>query len=213
MKQRINSLSVNTPHGTIIAERCNEPDYPGFWISFKPYCKKNVMNYVKVEEDVNANTLQVLAWPNACDDDPESIKLEEVDKVNDCEDNYADRFSACTLDGSYALSQALLFFRPTLPCHILDDQTLKLLEYFDAAYGNTDQDLADWAPEYQMISRMLLYEKAVIINPKRLQVDIDFFRESNIFTKSQLREIAEALELSDEEKREIILRRLNKETV
>ena len=62
-----------------------------------------------------------------------------------------------------------------------------------------------------MISRVLLYEKEGIINPKGLQVDIDFFRESNIFTKSQLREIAEALELSDEEKREIISRKLERE--
>lgn len=44
-------------------------------------------------------------------------------------------------------------------------QKISLLQIFDEAYGNTDQDADHWALEYQVLTRMLLHESALIVNP------------------------------------------------
>lgn len=44
-------------------------------------------------------------------------------------------------------------------------QKMYLLKIFDEAYGNTDEDTDHWALEYQVLTRMLLHESALIVNP------------------------------------------------
>ena len=46
-----------------------------------------------------------------------------------------------------------------------------VLTWFDTMYGNTDQDIKDWSVEFQILTRMLLCENALIINPQHLQID------------------------------------------
>lgn len=88
-------------------------------------------------------------------------------------------------------------------------QKISLLKIFDEAYGNTDQDTDHWTLEYQVLTRMLLHESALIANPyfvditdRRLLIKIGdcigeankekFFRYKNISQKR-----AEALHASE----------------
>lgn len=53
---------------------------------------------------------------------------------------------------------------PTVPLQAV-------LTWFDTMYGNTDADIEDWSVEFQILTRMLLCENALIINPQHLQLD------------------------------------------
>ena len=46
-----------------------------------------------------------------------------------------------------------------------------VLTWFDTMYGNTDQDIAAWSVEFQILTRMLLCENALILNPQHLEID------------------------------------------
>ncbi len=46
-----------------------------------------------------------------------------------------------------------------------------VLTWFDTVYGNTDQNIEDWSVEFQILTRMLLHENALLINPQHLQLD------------------------------------------
>lgn len=45
-----------------------------------------------------------------------------------------------------------------------------LLTLYDELYGSTNQDLSDWASEYQLLTRMLLHHGYLLINPKFLDL-------------------------------------------
>lgn len=46
-----------------------------------------------------------------------------------------------------------------------------VLMWFDTVYGNTDQNVEDWSVEFQILTRMLLHENALLVNPQHLQLD------------------------------------------
>ena len=48
---------------------------------------------------------------------------------------------------------------------------VNLLKLFDELYGNTDQDLNEWAAEFQVLTRMLIHHNALLLNPVYLEVD------------------------------------------
>ena len=48
---------------------------------------------------------------------------------------------------------------------------IKLLKMFDELYGNTAQNLSDWAAEFQLITRMLIHHNAILVNPIHLEID------------------------------------------
>ena len=59
-----------------------------------------------------------------------------------------------------------------LPINIeINQSIIKLLKMFDELYGNTNQDLYEWAVEFQLITRMLIHHKALLVNPIHLEVD------------------------------------------
>ncbi len=51
------------------------------------------------------------------------------------------------------------------------DTLTKLLRQFDSWYGNTFQETTDWALEYQVMSRMLLWDNALVVNPRYLDLE------------------------------------------
>lgn len=55
--------------------------------------------------------------------------------------------------------------------NLTDEQVNNILLYFDGLYGDTDQDTTVWALEFQLFTRMLLCEKALIVNPYFLDLD------------------------------------------
>lgn len=48
---------------------------------------------------------------------------------------------------------------------------------FDTWYGDTDQETTKWALEYQLLTRMLVKENALILNPKYLELDLDLLEK------------------------------------
>ncbi len=48
---------------------------------------------------------------------------------------------------------------------------VNLLKLFDELYGNTDQELNEWAAEFQVLTRMLIHHNALLLNPVYLEVD------------------------------------------
>lgn len=48
---------------------------------------------------------------------------------------------------------------------------------FDTWYGDTDQETTKWALEYQLLTRMLVKENALILNPKHLELDLDILEK------------------------------------
>lgn len=50
-------------------------------------------------------------------------------------------------------------------------QAINLLVQFDEWYGNTDQDTNVWALEYQVFTRMLVHNGALILNPRYLALE------------------------------------------
>lgn len=61
----------------------------------------------------------------------------------------------------------LLFVR--LP-HLSNLDTVQVLRVMDMAYGDTDQETTDWALEYQVLTRMLIHEKSLLVNPLYLDL-------------------------------------------
>lgn len=41
---------------------------------------------------------------------------------------------------------------------------------FEALYGDTEQDVTLWAVEFQIFTRMLVFEQALMVNPKYLDL-------------------------------------------
>lgn len=50
------------------------------------------------------------------------------------------------------------------------DKKLNLLRDFQLWYENTDQETEDFSLEFEVVSRMLLFDDAIIINPKYLRL-------------------------------------------
>ena len=42
---------------------------------------------------------------------------------------------------------------------------------------NTNQETTKWALEYQLLTRMLVKENALILNPKHLELDLDILEK------------------------------------
>lgn len=47
---------------------------------------------------------------------------------------------------------------------------VQLLDNFDLMYGSTDQETTDWALEYQLLTRMLVHDKCLLVNPRYLDI-------------------------------------------
>lgn len=47
---------------------------------------------------------------------------------------------------------------------------VKLLGEFDLLYGDTAQETTEWALEYQVLTRMLVHEKSLLVNPSFLDI-------------------------------------------
>lgn len=69
-----------------------------------------------------------------------------------------------------ALKHALLFVN--LP-HLNNRDVVSLLAKFDTMYGDADLDVEDWAVEYQVLTRMLIHRKSLLVNPLYLDVSED----------------------------------------
>ena len=47
---------------------------------------------------------------------------------------------------------------------------VKLLQTFDVFFGNTMQETTEWALEYQVLTRMLIHEQSLLVNPTFLDI-------------------------------------------
>ena len=47
---------------------------------------------------------------------------------------------------------------------------VQLLDNFDLMYGSTDQETTDRALEYQLLTRMLVHDKCLLVNPRYLDI-------------------------------------------
>lgn len=47
---------------------------------------------------------------------------------------------------------------------------VQLLNNFDLMYGSTNQETTDWALEYQLLTRMLVHDKCLLVNPLYLNI-------------------------------------------
>ncbi len=54
--------------------------------------------------------------------------------------------------------------------HLNNRDIVELLRVLDVNYGNTEQETTDWALEYQVLTRMLIHEKALLVNPLHLDL-------------------------------------------
>lgn len=54
--------------------------------------------------------------------------------------------------------------------NLCDRHIVQLLKVFDELYGDTDQDTTEWALEYQLLTRLLITEKMLLVNPKHLDL-------------------------------------------
>lgn len=72
------------------------------------------------------------------------------------------------MEGSYKEENYPLLFvqMPHLNC----EDIVNLLRLFDELYGNTDQDTAVWALEYQLLARNLVTNQMLLVNPKYLDI-------------------------------------------
>ena len=75
--------------------------------------------------------------------------------------------SSLTWDNGGNLAPALEFLRLDLT----DRQVMALLRQLDVLYGCTDQDIEVWACEFQVITRMLLFQQALVLNPQYLLLE------------------------------------------
>ncbi len=75
---------------------------------------------------------------------------------------------------SYEYAEPLYFVElPKISAY----QKITLLAMFDTWYGDTDQETTKWALEYQLLTRMLVKENALILNPKHLELDLDILEK------------------------------------
>ena len=75
---------------------------------------------------------------------------------------------------SYEYAEPLYFVElPKISAY----QKITLLAMFDTWYGDTDQETTKWALEYQLLTRMLVKENALILNPKYLELDLDLLEK------------------------------------
>ena len=51
-----------------------------------------------------------------------------------------------------------------------ESQVIRLLQLLDELYGDTNQETPVWALEFQVMTRMLVHEKALLINPLHLNL-------------------------------------------
>lgn len=51
-----------------------------------------------------------------------------------------------------------------------ESQVIRLLQLLDEIYGDTNQETPVWALEFQLLTRMLVHEKALLINPLYLDL-------------------------------------------
>lgn len=51
-----------------------------------------------------------------------------------------------------------------------ESQVIRLLQLLDELYGDTNQETSVWALEFQICARMLVHEKALLINPLYLNL-------------------------------------------
>lgn len=62
--------------------------------------------------------------------------------------------------------------------HLDNRDIVCLLQLFDELYGNTNQETTAWALECQLLTRMLVTEKQLLVNPKYLDVsDLENMRQ------------------------------------
>lgn len=54
--------------------------------------------------------------------------------------------------------------------NLCDRHIVQLLKVFDGFYGDTDQETTEWALEYQLLTRLLITEKMLLVNPKYLDL-------------------------------------------
>lgn len=58
-----------------------------------------------------------------------------------------------------------------LPSTMQDYQLLAIVKTLNQWYNDTDQDISEWASEFELIFRMLAVENALVLNPKYLALD------------------------------------------
>ena len=51
-----------------------------------------------------------------------------------------------------------------------ESQVVRLLQLLDELYGDTNQETPVWALEFQVMTRMLVHERALLINPLYLNL-------------------------------------------
>lgn len=66
-----------------------------------------------------------------------------------------------------------LFFLDMGTHKIAPEHKVEILTILDFLYGETDQETTDWALEYQLWTRMLLCDNALLINPQYLDMECD----------------------------------------
>jgi len=54
--------------------------------------------------------------------------------------------------------------------HLNNRDVVRLLCEFDRLYGDTDQETTEWSLEFQILTRMLTHNKALLVNPKYLDL-------------------------------------------
>jgi len=59
--------------------------------------------------------------------------------------------------------------------HLTNRDTIEILRLWDEAYGDTDQETPDWALEFQILTRMLVHEKCLLVNPVHLDASDEGF--------------------------------------
>lgn len=106
--------------------------------------------------NVEADALAVLA-------DAYAGKYVEVNGDEEVSPNFKYFIEA---SNEYKKNPLLFVYLP----HLNNRDIVQLLCEFDTFYGDTDQETTDWAFEYQLLTRMLVHDKCLLVNPKYLDL-------------------------------------------
>lgn len=84
---------------------------------------------------------------------------------------------------------------------LTNQDIVKLLQTFDVFYGNTMQETTEWALEYQILTRMLIHEQSLLVNPTFLDItEEEVMQEILVCLPDEAKETyQDARKLSDEE--------------
>lgn len=184
---------VDTPVGKLKVQAkgpIDEPDdYPGVYVELVD--KNGDSDLLAcVEFDSNRSNLQTCIYQPGVDEPVEVITHEPPEeKVPELS------FSAPWSYDGYEDWPLICVRIPELEC----DQATELIKWFDVQYGNTNQDVSEWAVEFQILIRNLTHDGFLLVNPRRLQVDEVADQLEDILTDKQLSIYEQARRLSREE--------------